>query len=485
MSQPVNPSKPRNRWEAVEVPKQNPEERTKNFKEVVLGYTEEQALAEADRCLTCTNPQCVIGCPVGVDIPAFIKLIKEKKYSQSITKIKEKNSLPAICGRVCPQEEQCQKYCIMGRKGDAVSIGRLERFVADLEQEKGITAEKAKTSNGRKGAVVGAGPAGLTVAADLAKIGYKVVVFEALHVAGGVLVYGIPEFRLPKRIVQAEVDYITKLGVELQTDALIGRLFTIDELLKERGFDAVFIATGAGLPKFMCIPGENLCGIYSANEFLIRVNLMKSYQFPEYKTPIRIGKHVVVIGGGNVALDSARSALRLGADNVTIVYRRSREDMPARGEEISNAEEEGIHFKFLACPTRFIGDDHGQVKAMEYVTMKLTEPDATGRCKPVPIKDSETILDVDTVIVAIGRTPNPIIQGTTPGLKVLSGGIIAINKETGETSLEAVYAGGDIATGEATVISAMGSGKTAAQSIDTYLNKIKVPVKPAPKKQKT
>ena len=307
------------------------------------------------------------------------------------------------------------------------------------------------------------------MAADLAKLGYQVVVYEALHVAGGVLVYGIPEFRLPKRIVQAEVEYIQNLGVELQTDSLIGRLFTVQELLAQ-GFDAVFIGTGAGLPKFMGIPGENLCGIYSANEFLIRVNLMKSYQFPEHKTPIHIGKKVAVIGGGNVALDSARCALRLGAESVQIVYRRSREEMPAREEEISNAEEEGIHFKFLAAPTRFIADEHGQVKGMEYVTMKLTEPDATGRSKPVPIKGSETILDVDTVIVAIGRTPNPIIQCTTPGLKVLSGGIIAINRETGQTSLEAVYAGGDIATGEATVISAMGSGKIAAQSIHSLLN---------------
>jgi glutamate synthase (NADPH/NADH) small chain len=317
-------------------------------------------------------------------------------------------------------------------------------------------------------AVVGAGPAGLTVAADLAKLGYKVVVYEALHVAGGVLVYGIPEFRLPKRIVQAEVDYIKSLGVELQSDALIGRLFTVQELLAN-GFDAVFIGTGAGLPKFMGIPGENLCGIYSANEFLIRVNLMKSYQFPNYKTPIHVGKKVAVIGGGNVALDSARCALRLGAESVTIVYRRSRDEMPAREDEISNAEEEGIHIKYLACPTRFIADEKGQVKGMEYVSMKLSEPDASGRSKPIAIKDSETIMDVDTVIVAIGRTPNPIIQSTTQGLKTLIGGIIEIDRKTGQTSLEAVYAGGDIATGEATVISAMGSGKIAAKSIDEHL----------------
>jgi glutamate synthase (NADPH) small chain len=469
MSRPINnPAKPQNRFKAIEVPKQESTQRTKNFKEVVLGYTEEQAQAEASRCLNCPNSPCVGGCPVCVDIPAFIKLIKEKKYPGAISKVKEKNSLPAICGRVCPQEEQCQKYCVMGRKGDAVSIGRLERFVADLEREKGINVEAVQAFNGKKIAVVGAGPAGLTVAADLAKLGYKVTIFEALHCGGGVLVYGIPEFRLPKSIVQAEIDYIEKLGVELRPDALIGRLFTVDELLS-KGYEAVFIGTGAGLPKFLCVPGENLNGIYSANEFLIRVNLMKSYNFPDYKTPIRVGKNVAVIGGGNVALDSARCALRLGAENVYIVYRRSREEMPAREEEISNAEEEGIHFKFLAAPTRFIAGDQGQVKGMEYVTMKLTEPDASGRCRPVPITGSETVLDVDTVVVAIGRTPNPIIQGTTPGLKTLVGGIIAIDKETGKTSLEAVYAGGDIATGEATVISAMGSGKTAAKSIDDYL----------------
>ncbi len=462
-------ARPHNRFRAIEAAKQEPSARVKNFGEVVLGYTEEQAIAEASRCLNCPNPNCVGGCPVGVNIPAFISCIKERKYQEAISKIKEKNSLPAICGRVCPQEEQCQKNCIMGRKGESISVGRLERFVADLEHEKGMVAKLAEAWNGRKVAVVGAGPAGLTVAADLAKLGYHVVIFEALHLAGGVLVYGIPEFRLPKRIVQAEVDYIKRLGVELQTDSLIGRLYTIPELLAQ-GFDAIFVGTGAGLPKFMGISGENLCGIYSANEFLIRVNLMKSYQFPKSKTPIHMGKKVVVIGGGNVALDSARCAIRLGAESVSIVYRRSREEMPAREEEISNAEEEGIQFKFLAAPTKFIADDHGQVKAMEYVTMKLTEPDATGRSKPVPIKSSETIVDVDIVIVAIGRTPNPIIQSTTEGLKTLVGGIIDVDKGTGLTSLEAVYAGGDIATGESTVISAMGSGKIAAKSINTYLN---------------
>jgi glutamate synthase (NADPH/NADH) small chain len=407
---------------------------------------------------------------VGLDIPAFIKLIKEEKYDEAIRKVKEKNSLPAICGRVCPQEEQCQKHCVMGKKGESVSIGRLERYVADRELKKGVNITHTAQSTGKKVAVIGAGPAGLTVAAELAKVGHKVVLYEALHVAGGVLVYGIPEFRLPKKIVKAEVDYIQKLGVELHTDALIGRLFTIKELF-EKGFDAVFIGTGAGLPQFLGIPGENLGGIYSANEFLIRVNLMKSYRFPKFETPIRVGKKVAVIGGGNVAMDSARSALRLGAEQVCIVYRRSREEMPARLEEVLNAEEEGITCKFLAAPTQFIGDEQGRVKAIELVAMELGEPDTTGRRKPVPIKGSETIIDVDTVIIAVGRTPNPIIQSTTRGLETTSGGIIVADKETGETSIEGVYAGGDITTGEATVISAMGAGKKAAQSIDAYLKR--------------
>jgi glutamate synthase (NADPH/NADH) small chain len=452
------------------MPCQEPKERGSNFNEVAQGYTKEQALAEASRCLSCPNPQCVKGCPVGVDIPAFINLIKEKQYAQALLKVKEKNSLPAICGRVCPQEEQCQKQCVVGKKGESVSIGRLERFVADLEIKKHHANPILPVLNGKRVAVIGAGPAGLTVAADLAKLGYKVVVYEALHVAGGVLVYGIPEFRLPKKIVHAEVDYIKSLGVALRTDALIGRLFTIEELLK-KGFDAVFIGTGAGLPQFLGIPGENLGGIYSANEFLIRVNLMKSYKFPEFKTPICIGKKVVVIGGGNVALDSARCALRLGAEHVCIVYRRSREEMPARLEEIAHAEEEGITCKFLASPTRFLGDEQGKVKGMEFVAMELGEPDASGRRRAVPIKCSEAVLDVDTVIVAIGRTPNPIIQSTTRGLNTTSRGIIITESATGQTSLEAVYAGGDIATGEATVISAMGSGKKAAQSIHEYLKK--------------
>ncbi len=455
---------------AISMEKLNQKDRRQSFSEVALGYTEEQAQLEAQRCLTCPNPQCVKGCPVGVEIPAFIKLIKEKKYDEAIQKVKEKNSLPAICGRVCPQEEQCQKLCVRGKKGDPVSVGRLERFVADLERERGAIIPLKARSTCMRVAIIGAGPAGLTAAADLAKQGHKVAIFEALHVAGGVLVYGIPEFRLPKEIVQAEVDYIKKLGVELHTDVLIGRTFTIEELF-EKGFDAVFIGSGAGLPQFMGIPGENLGGIYSANEFLIRVNLMKSYRFPQFDTPIKVGKNLAVIGGGNVAMDSARCALRLGAEHVCIIYRRSREEIPARHEELLNAEEEGLVCRFLAAPTRFIGDEQGKVKGIELVTMELGQPDETGRRKPVPVKGSETIIDVDTVIVAIGRTPNPIIQSVTKGLLTTKHGTIVADPETGKTSLDGVYTGGDIMTGEATVISAMGSGKRAAHAIHEYLMK--------------
>jgi glutamate synthase (NADPH/NADH) small chain len=470
MSQPVKETpKHQNRLKAVEVPKQEPAVRSKNFQEVVLGYTEEQAQAEASRCLNCPKPQCVDGCPVSVPIPQFIALLKQKDYEGSIQKVKEKNSLPAICGRVCPQEEQCQKMCVLGKRGDPVSIGRLERFVADMEQAKGIKSHAVPAWNGKKVAVVGAGPAGLTVAADLAKLGYKVTIYEALHTGGGVLVYGIPEFRLPKRIVQAEIDYIKTLGVELQPDYLIGRIFTVDELFK-MGNNAVFIATGAGLPKFLNIPGENLNGIYSANEFLIRVNLMKSYNFPQSKTPIRVGKKVAVIGGGNVALDSARCALRLGADEVSIIYRRTRNEMPARQEEIENAEEEGIIFRWLTAPLKFFGDEQGNVKAMETLSMRLCDADDTGRHQVAPIEGSQATMDVDTVVVAIGRTPNPIIQATTEGLKTQRGGIIA-SDECFKTSIDGVYVGGDIATGEATVISAMGTAKTAAKAIHEYLQK--------------
>jgi glutamate synthase (NADPH/NADH) small chain len=467
----MSEAKPRPKLQktAIPIPKQKPEVRKHNFLEVALGYTEEQALQEANRCLQCPKPQCVQGCPVEVDVPAFLKLIKDKDFAGAIKKVKEKNCLPAICGRVCPQEEQCQQFCLLGKAGDPVNIGRLERFVADWERLTGIDLPSKAPPTGKRVAVIGAGPAGLTAAADLVKLGHNVVLFEALHLPGGVLMYGIPEFRLPKVIVQLEADYVKKLGVDVRTNQLVGRTVTIPELLKKR-FDAVFIGTGAGLPQFLGVPGENLGGIYSANEFLIRVNLMKSYEFPKCDTPIRVGKHAVVIGGGNVAMDSARSALRLGAEEVCIVYRRSREEMPARHEEIENAEEEGIVCKFLANPTRFFGDEKGWVKAMECICMELGPPDESGRRRPVPVKGSEFIMDTDTVIVAVGRTPNPIVQSTTEGLAVTKWGTIVAD-ENGKTSLEGVYAGGDIVTGEATVISAMGAGKKAAKAIDEYLRK--------------
>jgi glutamate synthase (NADPH/NADH) small chain len=449
--------------------KQKPKDRIRNFNEVALGFTMEQAVAEAERCLQCPKPQCIQGCPVDLDIPAFIKEIKEKNFDAAIKKVKEKNSLPAICGRVCPQETQCQKFCIVGKKGDPLSIGRLERFAADYELQKGATIPpKSNSPVSGKVAIVGSGPAGLTAAADLAKLGHEVVMFEALHTPGGVLMYGIPEFRLPKKTVQAEVDYVKKLGVDVKTDHMIGRLYTIDELF-ERGFDAVFIGTGAGLPRFMRIPGENLGGIYSANEFLIRVNLMKAYMFPEYDTPIRVGKKVAVIGGGNVAMDSARSALRLGTEEIWIVYRRSREELPARLEEVENAEEEGIKFKFLTTPVKFLGDETGWVTGMECIAMQLGEPDDSGRRRPIPIEGSEFVMDVDTVIIAIGQTPNPIIQRTTKGLKTTKWGTIVVNDKTGKTTRKRVYAGGDVVSGAATVISAMGAGKKAARSIHKCL----------------
>jgi len=448
--------------------KQDVLERIHNFYEVALGYNEEQALAEAERCLQCPKPQCVKGCPVDIDIPAFIKEIKEGNFLAASAKLKEKNSLPAICGRVCPQENQCQKFCILGKMGDPISIGRLERFASDYERTKGVTVSPKKSGVKGRVAVVGSGPAGLTAAADLAKLGYDVVMFESLHSAGGVLMYGIPEFRMPKKIVQAEVDYIQKLGVELKTNYTIGKIFTIDELF-ESGFDAIFVGSGAGLPHFMRIPGENLGGVYSANEFLIRVNLMKAYLFPEYDTPIRIGKKVAVIGGGNVAMDSARSALRLGAEEVYIVYRRSKEELPARAEEVENAEEEGVNFRFLTNPVKFLGDESGWVKAIECIQMELGEPDASGRRRPVPIEGSEFIMDVDTAVIAIGQTPNPLIQRTTEGLETTKWGTIVVKEETGETTKRGVYAGGDVVSGAATVISAMGAGKKAARSIHEYL----------------
>ncbi|MFZ1038377.1 MAG: NADPH-dependent glutamate synthase [Candidatus Bathyarchaeia archaeon] len=450
------------------MPKQPPKERADNFREVAIGYSEEQALAEAERCLQCREAPCVKGCPVEVDIPTFIKLIRERRFGEAAMKIKEKNSLPAVCGRVCPQEEQCQAKCTVGRIGEPTSIGRLERFVADWERQHGCEIPQKCPTTGKKVAIVGAGPAGLTVAADLIRLGHEVTIFEALHKPGGVLTYGIPEFRLPKKIVEAEAGYIEKLGVTLKTNALIGRLYTIAELLRQ--FDAVFIGSGAGPPTFMGIPGENLCGIYSANEFLIRVNLMRSYDFPKAGTPICGGEEVAVVGGGNVAMDSARCALRLGAKDVKIVYRRSREEMPARIEEIENAEEEGIRFEFLTSPKRFIGNERRRVKAMECVRMRLGEPDDSGRRRPVPIEGSNFMMDVDIVIMAVGRTPNPIIKQTTEGLETTKWGGI-VTDEDGKTSIEGVYAGGDIVTGESTVISAMGAGRRAARAIHEFLMK--------------
>lgn len=453
--------------------KQDVLDRIHNFYEVALGYNEEQAIREAERCLQCPNPRCVQGCPVDIDIPAFIKEIKEKNFLAASAKLKEKNSLPAVCGRVCPQENQCQNMCVVGKMGDPISIGRLERFASDYERQKGVTIpELQKATVTGKVAIVGSGPAGLTAAADLVKLGHEVVMFESLHLAGGVLMYGIPEFRLPKEIVQSEVDYIKKLGVDVKTNYTIGRIYTIDELFAN-GFDSIFVGSGAGLPNFMRIPGENLGGVYSANEFLIRVNLMKGYLFPEYDTPIRIGKKVAVIGGGNVAMDSARCSLRLGADEVYIVYRRSKEELPARQEEVENAEEEGIIFRLLNNPTKFIGDETGWVKAMECIKMKLGEPDASGRRRPVPIEGSEFIMDVDTVIIAIGQSPNPLIQRTTKGLETTKWGTIVTQEETGETTKAGVYAGGDVVSGAATVISAMGAGKKAAKSMHEYILKKK------------
>jgi len=456
------------RFKRVPMLKQPPEKRIRNFNEVALGYTEDLAIAEATRCLQCPEPSCKKGCPVEIDITAFLKSIRERNFDRAIEIVKEKNNLPAIAGRVCPQETQCEALCVLGKKGDPVAIGALERFVADYELKKGVKAPKIAKPTGRKVAVIGSGPAGLTLAGDLAKLGHKVNVFEALHETGGVLVYGIPEFRLPKGIVKAEVEYIKKLGVSLQTDMVVGKILTIDELLNN-GFHAVFIGTGAGAPFFLGIPGENLNGVYSANEFLTRSNLMKAYRFPEYDTPIKVGKKVAVIGGGNVAMDSARTALRLGAEEVYIVYRRSEEEMPAREEEVKNAKEEGIKFLFLTNPTRVIGNREGWVEKMECIKMQLGQPDESGRRRPIPIKDSAFTMNVDTVVVAIGQKPNPLISKTTQGLKTKEDGTIIVEEATGRTSRHRIWAGGDIASDEATVINAMGDGKRAARDIHRYL----------------
>ncbi|MEA4911233.1 MAG: NADPH-dependent glutamate synthase [Oscillospiraceae bacterium] len=448
------------------MPAQAPDVRNKNFDEVALGYTEAIALDEAARCLNCKNKPCVQGCPVSIDIPAFIHKITEKDYEGAYQKLSEQSSLPAVCGRVCPQESQCEKYCVRGIKGDSVGIGRLERFAADWHNEHATALPEKPESNGHRVAVVGAGPAGLTCAGDLARRGYAVTVFEALHLAGGVLVYGIPEFRLPKKIVQKEIDTLKALGVDVETNMVIGKVLSVDELF-ERGFEAVFIGSGAGLPSFMKIPGENLKGVYSANEFLTRTNLMKAYK-EDSDTPLLHAQRVAVVGGGNVAMDAARCAKRLGAETVYIVYRRSEAELPARAEEVEHAKEEGVIFKLLNNPTEILGDENGCVRGMRCIAMELGEPDASGRRRPVAKEGSEFELDVDCVIMAIGTTPNPLIKSTTAGLETGRRGELVAD-ERGETTRKGVFAGGDAVTGAATVILAMGAGKTAAKAMDEYI----------------
>lgn len=451
------------------MPEQKAEVRRRNFDEVPLGYSKETAVKEAQRCLDCKNPSCVKGCPVSIDIPGFIRLIKEQQFTKSIRHIWEKNALPAICGRVCPQEAQCEGACILGKKEDPVAIGNLERFVADFEREHGQGDLPPKTPpTGKKVAVVGSGPSGLTVAGDLILKGHDVTIFEALHKPGGVLVYGIPEFRLPKEIVFSEVNFLERLGVNLECDKVVGRTVEIDELF-EQGFDAVYLGVGAGLPRFLNIPGENLIGIYSANEYLTRSNLMKAYLFPEYDTPIAKGKNVAVFGAGNVAMDSARTAMRLGADTVRIIYRRSRDEMPARAAEIHHAEEEGIEFRLLTNPTRFLGDEKGRVIGMECINMELGEPDESGRRRPVPVEGSKFKLECDLAVIAVGSGANPLLTQSTEGLKLNKWGYIIADPETGKTTKKGVWAGGDIVTGSATVILAMGAGRIASDSIHKYL----------------
>ena len=448
------------------MPEQAADVRNKNFSEVALGYTAEDAVAEAKRCLQCKKPLCVAGCPVNVKIPEFIALVAEGKFEEAYRKIRETSSLPAVCGRVCPQERQCESKCVRGIKGEPVAIGRLERFCADYHMTHGEAEEISIEKNGHKVAVVGAGPAGLTCAGDLARMGYDVTVFEAFHVAGGVLMYGIPEFRLPKEIVKREVENLEALGVKIETNTVVGQSVAVDELLAEEGFEAVFIGTGAGLPMFMRIPGEGLSGVYSANEFLTRINLMKAYR-DDYATPIKKHAKVAVVGGGNVAMDAARCAKRLGAE-VYIVYRRGMEELPARAEEVHHAIEEGIVFKLLTNPVEILGDENGNVKAMRCVEMELGEPDASGRRKPVEKAGSEFTLEVDSVIMSLGTSPNPLIKNTTAGLDVTGRGCIVADG-AGKTSKEGVWAGGDAVTGAATVILAMGAGKNAAAAIDEYI----------------
>ncbi|GAA0856206.1 MULTISPECIES: NADPH-dependent glutamate synthase [Clostridium] len=456
------------RLKRIPVREQDPKERAKNFKEVCLGYNEDEAVREAKRCLNCKNPRCVEGCPVSIDIPGFVKEVSEGNFEEAAKVISKYSALPAVCGRVCPQESQCEGKCVLGIKGDALSIGKLERFTADWSMENDVDLSEKEPKNGKKVAVIGSGPAGLTCAGDLAKKGYDVTIFEALHKAGGVLVYGIPEFRLPKdKIVKKEIENIKKLGVKIETNVIIGRTITIDELLENEDFDAVFIGSGAGLPRFMGIKGENANGVFSANEFLTRVNLMKAFK-EDYKTPVKLGKKVAVVGGGNVAMDAARTALRLGSET-HIVYRRGEEELPARIEEVHHAKEEGIIFDLLTNPTEILTDENGWVTGMKCVRMELSEPDESGRRRPVEIKGSEFIMDVDTVIMSLGTSPNPLISHTTKGLNINKRKCIVAEEHTGKTSRDGVYAGGDAVTGAATVILAMGAGKDAAKAIDEYL----------------
>ena len=451
----------------VPVREQEPKVRATNFDEVCLGYNKEEAMDEATRCLNCKNPQCVVGCPVSINIPGFIEQVKTGDFKKASEIIAESSALPAVCGRVCPQESQCEGKCIRGIKGEAVSIGKLERFVADWARENGIKPEVKAEKKNKKVAVIGSGPSGLTCAGDLAKLGYDVTIFEALHKAGGVLVYGIPEFRLPKdKVVQPEIENVEALGVKIETDVVIGKSTTIDALLEEEGFDAVYVGSGAGLPKFMGIPGEQALGVYSANEFLTRNNLMKAYR-DDYDTPIARGKKVVVVGGGNVAMDAARTALRLGAE-VHVVYRRSEAELPARAEEVHHAKEEGIQFDLLQNPVEILTDDKGWVTGVRVIKMELGEPDESGRRRPVEVEGSEYDIDCDTVIMSLGTSPNPLISSTTEGLEVNRRGCIVAEEKDGETSKAAVYAGGDAVTGAATVILAMGAGKAAAKGIDEY-----------------
>lgn len=456
------------RFVRVPVKEQSPEERVKNFDEVCIGYTKEEAMEEASRCLNCKKPLCVTQCPVTIHIPEFIQQVKVGNFEEAAKIIAESSSLPAVCGRVCPQETQCEEKCVLGIKGDAVAIGKLERFVADWSRENNTQLVEPAEKNGKKVAVIGSGPAGLTCAGDLAKLGYDVTIFEALHEAGGVLVYGIPEFRLPKdTVVKHEIDNLKKLGVKIETNVIVGRTVTIDSLIEDEGFEAVFIGSGAGLPKFMGIPGENSNGVFSANEFLTRNNLMKAYK-SDYDTPVKVGNKVAVVGGGNVAMDAARTAIRLGAE-VYLVYRRSEEELPARVEEVHHAKEEGLNLELLTNPVEIIADEKGWVTGMKCIRMELGEPDASGRRRPIEIKGSEFTLDVDTVIMSLGTSPNPLISSTTKGLDINKWQCIVAEEDTGLTTKEKVYAGGDAVTGAATVILAMGAGKKAAKAIDEYL----------------